>query len=136
MSEIEKGAGDAGLAFRAALLRELRPVGALQEVIAERIVIGMWRTLRGAPPERRPRRMRVVWVGMEDVWPAIEFDAVGSDAAVEAMSPAEVARYDASMARQLRRDLETLGQMQGRVIGSAAPPAAEGSPRSKSKPRP
>src|ERR1035441_9901566 len=42
-------------AFRAALLADLRPLGALQDIVAERIVIGLWRSLRGVEAAKRPR---------------------------------------------------------------------------------
>jgi hypothetical protein len=125
------GAGDDGVeAFRASLLADLRPVGALQMVISERIILGLWRSLRGSESSSRPRRMVVRWVDGEgglcvERW---EFDMVGAPADA-ALSIADVARADASVGRQLRKDLESLGAMQGRVVGSlripeqAAPPA-------------
>src|ERR1035441_7536740 len=42
-------------AFRAALLADLRPLGALQDIVAERIVIGLWRSLRGVQRSEGPR---------------------------------------------------------------------------------
>jgi hypothetical protein len=121
-------------AFRSALLADLAPRGALQEVVAERILIGLWRSLRGAGGERvRPRRLIVRWTEGEGgpEWHRVELDL--DPEVLEAMGPAELARYDAAIARMLRRDLEQLGAMQGRVIG--APDAARSS-RSSTKRRP
>jgi hypothetical protein len=103
--------------FRSALLVELRPVGALQELVAERIILANWRLMRGAGA-RRPEMLRVYWYDGESRVLIGEHEMQTSDDAVEAMTPGEIARYDASIARQLRRDLEQLGGMQGRVIGS------------------
>jgi len=59
------------------------------------------------------------------VYERIEFESA-EDAAVASMDPGELGRLDASLARQLRRDLEQLGEMQGRVIGAGpAGPAAQ-----------
>jgi hypothetical protein len=74
----------------------------------------------------------MTWYGMEDIWPPIEFDAA-EDAEIDAMGPAEIARYDAGIARMLRKDLELLGAMQMRVIGS---PEVGRSRPSKSRRRP
>jgi hypothetical protein len=119
-------------AFRAALLADLRPLGALQDIVAERIVIGLWRSLRGVETAKRPRKLIVRWFGPPGVeWDRIELDL--DPEAVGAMDPGELARYEASVARMLRRDLEVLGAMQGRVIG--APDAARSS-RNSTKRRP
>jgi hypothetical protein len=128
MSEIDhKALSDA---FRAELLGELQPVGALQELTAERICLNSWRLLRGSDSEKRPRRFCVTWSdGKGHVYERWEGEL--RDASIEDMDPAEVARYDASLARQLRRDLEQLSLMQGRQVGG---PGQERSPRSKSKP--
>ena len=148
MDEGVEGSGAGGLArssaFRDGLLADLRPVGRMQSLVAERIVLLFWRSLRGADPVARSRRMVVRW--WEDAectrcYERCEFDAVEVDRAVLAMAPVDVARYDASVSRQLRRDLDLLGAMQGRVIGAMvaprrARPAGAGSSRSKSKPRP
>src|ERR1035441_8746548 len=64
-------------AFRSALLADLAPRGALQEVVAERILIGLWRSLRGAGGERvRPRRLIVRWTEGEGgpEWHRVELD--------------------------------------------------------------
>jgi hypothetical protein len=130
MSEIDDRA--LSEVFRAHVLGELRPVGALQELTAERIVLSSWRLLRGSDAERRPRRYCVTWSdGKGHVFERWEGEM--EDAQVEDMDPAEVARYDASIARQLRRDIEQLSLMQGRQVGG---PVAAGSLRSKAKPRP
>jgi hypothetical protein len=119
-------------AFRAALLRDLRPVGALQAVIAERVILGMWRSLRGT--DTQPRRLRVCWIDPQTK-AEIEciYDGVDHSESVSHLGAADIARLDASIARQLRRDLEQLGIMQGRVIGQGA---ARKILRSKSTPRP
>jgi hypothetical protein len=106
--------------FRAALLEELCPVGALQELTAERICLNSWRLLRGSDSEKRPRRFCVTWSdGHGHVYERWEGEV--HDGAVERMDPAEVARYDASLARQLRRDVEQLSLMQGRQVGGPVP---------------
>ena len=116
-------------AFRARLLADLRPRGALQIVVAERIVLGMWRSLRGAAGgPLRPPWMVVRWRDGGMVYERIEFESA-EDAAVASMDPGELGRLDASLARQLRRDLEQLGEMQGRVIGAG--PAAQAAPGAK-----
>jgi hypothetical protein len=128
MSEIDhKALSDA---FRAELLRELRPLGALQELTAERIVLNSWRLLRGSDSEKRPRRFCVTWSdGRGHVYERWEGEL--RDASIEDMDPAEVARYDASLARQLRRDVEQLSLMQGRQVGG---PGQERTRPSRSKP--
>lgn len=128
MSEIDDRA--LSDAFRAELLRELRPMGALQELTAERIVLQSWRLLRGSDAEKRPRRFCVTWSdGRGHVYERWEGEL--RDSSIEDMDPAEVARYDASLARQLRRDLEQLSLMQGRQVGG---PGQERSRPNKSKP--
>jgi hypothetical protein len=110
-------------AFRSALLADLRPVGALQVLLAERIVLSLWRSMRGSDAPLRPRRMVYRWI---DPVSKLCYERVEFDAPAEAAVPelrADAARADASIARQLRKDLESLGAMQGRVIGSLRPPA-------------
>lgn len=149
MAESGPGIDDAALseAFRRGLLAELRPKGALQVLLADRIVLGFWRSLRGAAGgAARPRRMVVRWLERREdpasCYERMEFDSLICDAAVASMRPGDAARYDASISRQLRRDLEQLGAMQDRVIGMAPParrvrPAEAGSrPKSKSRRRP
>lgn len=126
MSDSDEAALSEG--FRAALLEELAPVGALQELTAERIVLNSWRLLRGSDSAKRPRRFCVLWSdGKGHVYERWEGEI--HDSSVESMDPAEVARYDASLARQLRRDVEQLSLMQGRQVGG--PRAEARTPRSK-----
>ena len=159
MSEKSERLNDAALvlAFRLALLRDLRPEGALQELIAERIILNNWKLLRGSMSAAVPERLVINWVdkfglvcpvcgsepghlcrdvaaggvlgakraeGHAERVARVEcwYDGPDLSREIGKLDAAEQSRYDGSVARQLRRDMETLSSMQCRTVGAAEAP--------------
>jgi hypothetical protein len=117
--------------MRLAMLADLAPVGAMQVVLAERLVATSWRLLRAAGYEGMLRvesssgGVRVRWEGseamisgMEDiVVPARNDSARGASAVEVLQAVGGLARYEGSLSRRWHADLRLLYEMQGRTIG-------------------
>ncbi|HUE25083.1 MAG TPA: hypothetical protein VMQ86_25590 [Bryobacteraceae bacterium] len=122
-------------ALRLEMLADLAPAGAMQIVLAERLVVTSWRLLRAAGyegmlrPEASSRAVRVQWndgagrptEGLDPInVPARHDGARGSSAVDVLQAVGGLARYESSLSRRWHADLRLLYEMQGRGIGRPA----------------
>jgi hypothetical protein len=117
-------------ALRLEMLADLAPAGAMQIVLAERLVVTSWRLLRAAGyegmlrPEASSRRVRVVWNDgkgnktLDPVDVPARLDGARGSSAVEVLQAVGgLARYESSLSRRWHADLRLLYEMQNRPVG-------------------